>query len=73
MTYKEQCVEAMRECLIEQKLDKLTLEITIQGFSSGFDYGSLNGSTEDIKEQVVKNLKPIKDKRAVEILEKFFR
>jgi hypothetical protein len=68
MTYKQQCVDAMKEYLSEQKLDKFTMELAVQCFSSGFDYGSLNGSTDEIK--VVKNLRPIKDKRAIEILEK---
>jgi hypothetical protein len=70
MTYKQQCIEAMKEYLGEQKLDKFTFEIAIECFISGIDYGSLSGSTDEIKEQVVKNLKPVKDKRAAEIIEK---
>ncbi|ALS22157.1 hypothetical protein [Paenibacillus naphthalenovorans] len=70
MSFKQDCVEAFIERLEEQKLDSYSIEIAKQSFMSGFEFGSLNGASDDIKKGVVNQLKPIKDKKAKEIIEK---
>lgn len=70
MSYKEDCVEAFIDSLREQNLDTYSIEIAKQSFIAGFDYGSLNGASENIKEYAVNQMKPVKDRRAKEIIDK---
>jgi hypothetical protein len=57
MTYQKNCIEAFKAYMKDQNLDETTLNIAVQSFISGFDYGSLNGASEDIQKYVVERLK----------------
>lgn len=71
MTFKEQCSAAFNEYLKDlDDVSESEKEFAKQSFLSGFDYGSLNGASEDIKESVIKNLYPIKNKKVKEMINK---
>lgn len=70
MTFKEECLAAFIEYIDHEKIDANIRKHVIEAFSTGFEYGSLNGASEEIKKSVVNNLKPIKNEKAREIIRK---
>jgi hypothetical protein len=73
MTFKEKCVEAFKDYIDVQNIESHYKKFFIETFSAGFEYGSLNGASEDIKDSVVKNINLKKDRMelAKELFEKF--
>ncbi|KAA9007260.1 hypothetical protein F4V43_01880 [Paenibacillus spiritus] len=56
MTYKEQCIEQFMILIEAQNIPEYSKEVAKQMFVTGFDYGSMNGASDDIKQSVVKNM-----------------
>jgi hypothetical protein len=71
MSYKDDLVKAFKEDMEERGLhDESILKVVVDAFSSGFELGSLNGASDEIKEYAVRKMRPVKDKKAKEIIEK---
>ncbi|MGM1044804.1 MAG: hypothetical protein ACQEXX_01520 [Bacillota bacterium] len=70
MSYQTECVEVFNEYINEQNWDTFTKEVATQVFKSGFEFGSMNGATHSIQQYAIDTIKPVKSKKAREIIEK---
>lgn len=71
MSYQDKCIAAFKVYVNEQDWDKATKELATQVFQSGFEFGSINGAADSIQQYAIKNMKPIKNIKAREIIDKF--
>jgi len=54
--YKGKCLKEISTYLRYQEVDEKTLDFMLYVFEVGFDYGSLNGASDNIQELVIKDI-----------------
>lgn len=64
-------MEMIKKHIKKYNLNKIDEDFALQMFSSGFEFGSINGASEDIKRSAIDTIDTDHDKKASEQLEKF--
>jgi hypothetical protein len=59
LTYKQKCLDEFKQYLDKHlNLDKAFKDFALEIFSIAFDYGSLNGASEEIQNYAIQNINP---------------